>query len=367
MSDQDPLPPSAPTNEAAIPTQKRGPLFAIFAATAVLVGAGWGTLHMIEAAKYVESDNAYVAAAASTITLLTSGTIEKVYVRETQTVKAGDPLVTLESKDALLALRQAEAALDQTRRQVSTLYAQDSGLEARVAAAEAQTKAAEAQAHQARVFYTDRLALKGTGAVSDEELLAAKSAAEQADARVAAARSEMAAAQSARNANAALMGNTGVNNNPQVEAAQLRVEQARLEYERTQIKSPIAGVVTGKKIDEGNRMAAGTPVMTIVPIDDAYVYVNLKEVQLKNVRVGQTVELVSDTYGQKVVFHGRISGISGGTGSAFAIIPAQNATGNWIKVVQRVPVRVELDPQELKIYPLRVGMSMKARIRIKDK
>ena len=156
----------------------------------------------------------------------------------------------------------------------------------------------------------------------------------------------------------------GVPTNPEVVAARARYEKARLQLERTVIRAPVAGVVTSRQVQVGQRIQPGANLMTVVPVQEAFVDANFKEGQLAKVKAGQKVELVSDLYGDKVKFHGTVVGMSGGTGSAFALIPAQNATGNWIKVVQRVPVRIRLNTQELKAHPLRVGLSMEARIKV---
>ena len=178
------------------------------------------------------------------------------------------------------------------------------------------------------------------------------------------AQARAAEAQSAGQQKAAnvLVAGTSVADNPEVAAARAKLAQAELDLARTTIRSPVDGVVARKSVVVGQKVANGAPVMSIVPIQTAYVDANFKEVQLRKVRPGQSVELTSDLYCKGVKFHGKVSGLAGGTGSAFALIPAQNATGNWIKVVQRVPVRITLDPKELAEHPLRVGLSMDAVI-----
>ena len=167
-------------------------------------------------------------------------------------------------------------------------------------------------------------------------------------------------------ANQALIQGSSADTNPDVAAAKAALDQAQLDLERTVIRAPIDGVVTNRQVQVGQRVAAGSPVMTVVPLGSVYVDANFKEGQLKRVRPGQPAELVSDLYGSGVKFHGRVVGFAGGTGSAFALIPAQNATGNWIKVVQRLPVRIALDPKELSAHPLRVGLSMDAKVDVSD-
>jgi membrane fusion protein (multidrug efflux system) len=187
---------------------------------------------------------------------------------------------------------------------------------------------------------------------------------DQALAALATAKAQAAAAVGQRASNTALISGVGVSENPQVVAARVKVEQAQLDLDRTIIRSPIDGIVSRNTVEVGQRVQVGQALMSIVPIQSAYVNANFKEVQLKKVKVGQPVELTADVYGGSVKYHGKVAGLSGGTGSSMAIIPAQNATGNWIKVVQRVPVRIALNPTELKQHPLRVGMSMKAKISV---
>ena len=153
---------------------------------------------------------------------------------------------------------------------------------------------------------------------------------------------------------------------PQVMRAVARVREAALALERTRITAPVNGVVARKGVQLGQRVNAGTPLLAIVELDDAWVDANFKEVQLQRMRIGQPVALTSDLYGDDVIYHGRIKGFSPGTGAAFALLPAQNASGNWIKIVQRVPVRIALDPQELAEHPLRVGLSMHAEVDLHD-
>ena len=181
------------------------------------------------------------------------------------------------------------------------------------------------------------------------------------------AKSSQKAAQSNKAANDALIQGSNENSAPDVLVAQTRVEQAQLDLERTQIKAPFDGVVTSRKIQVGQRVAPGSVLLMVVPLSQLYVDANFKESQLENVQPGQKVTLTSDLYGDSVEYQGTVVGFSGGTGSAFALIPAQNATGNWIKVVQRLPVRIQLDPKELAEHPLRVGLSMEAKIDLTSK
>ncbi|EGU01150.1 HlyD family efflux transporter periplasmic adaptor subunit, partial [Acinetobacter baumannii] len=216
--------------------------------------------------------------------------------------------------------------------------------------------------------------LAASGAVSKEELTKAQSAVETAKAGLELAKAGLAQATSSRKAaestlaaNEALIQGVSETSTPDVQVAQAHVEQAQLDLERTVIRAPVDGVITRRNIQVGQRVAPGTSMMMIVPLNDLYVDANFKESQLKKVRPGQPVTLTSDLYGDDVEYHGKVVGFSGGTGSAFALIPAQNATGNWIKVVQRLPVRIALDPKELAEHPLRVGLSMEAKVDLSAK
>ncbi|MFV0643865.1 MAG: HlyD family efflux transporter periplasmic adaptor subunit, partial [Sphingomonadaceae bacterium] len=271
---------------------------------------------------------------------------------------------------------QAEANLAQTERRVRGLIATDSGLGAQIAsraadeeAAKANLAAARSELQKSRIDYDRRSALAASGSVSGEELTTARNARNAAEANVAAAQAMLAQARAnrssaigTRDANRALISGSGVADNPEVVAARAVLEQAQVNLERTEIRAPIDGVISKRQVQVGQRVQAGQALMAVVPVQAAYVDANFKEVQLAKVKPGQSVTLTSDLYGDDVVYHGKVVGFSGGTGAAFAVVPAQNATGNWIKVVQRLPVRIELDPKELADNPLRVGLSMTATI-----
>jgi membrane fusion protein (multidrug efflux system) len=285
-------------------------------------------------------------------------------------------LVVLDDTDARIALASAQADLATARRKVRGYLATDQSLSAQIAARDAdQVRAAATLASarsdldRTRVDLDRRKALAATGAVSGDELTRAQNA--YANAQAAYDSAKAAQVQAAANraaavgslaANTVLTDGTSVDTNPEVAAARARVDQASVDLARTVIRAPIDGVVTRRNVQAGQRVAAGAVLMQVVPVQQAYVDANFKEGQLRKVRIGQPVELEADLYGGSVKYHGTVTGLSGGTGSAFALIPAQNATGNWIKVVQRLPVRVAIDPTDLKAHPLRVGLSMKATI-----
>lgn len=313
---------------------------------ALAAGAHWTFV----GSHFVSTENAYVGAASAQMSSQVVGIVAEVPVTNTQFVREGDVLAVIDPTDADLAVAQAEADYRRTIQRVRQYYAQE-------AAAGAQQRAAEANLARARADYERRRELAETGAISGEELTATRAAFDAARANQEAARNTAAAAR-------ALTPGAGVDTHPETQAAAAALEAARLARARTIIRAPIDGVVAQLTAQIGQRVQPGAPLMIVTPIQQAYVDANFKEGQLRNVRVGQPVELHADLYGDRVTYHGRVEGIGGGTGAAFAVIPAQNATGNWIKVVQRVPVRIALDPAELSANPLRVGLSMHATIDI---
>ncbi|WP_313042262.1 efflux RND transporter periplasmic adaptor subunit [Acinetobacter sp.] len=329
----------------------------------------------------VSTDNAYVGAETASITSMVTGQVADVLVSDTQQVKKGDVLVRIDARDAEIALAQAQAELLKAKRQYKQTAANSSSLNSQIfvsddaiQSASAQVAKAQADLNKAQDELQRRQQLAASGAISKEELSTAQSAVntakasfDVAQAGLAQAKSSQKAAQSNKAANDALIQDSNENSTPDVLVAQARLQQAQLDLERTQIKAPFDGVVTRRNIQVGQRIAPGTSLMMVVPVSQLYVDANFKESQLAGVQAGQKVELTSDLYGDKVKFNGIVTGFSGGTGSAFALIPAQNATGNWIKVVQRLPVRIRLDPKELAEHPLRVGLSMEATIDLKSK
>ena len=312
---------STPIKPTTSNTKRRALLFAALAVTAVAAG-GCGLAYWEQVGShYVSTDNAYTAAEAAVVTAEIDGPVDEVRVVDSIRVKRGDVLVVLNDTDTKLALRQAEAEL---------------------ARANAQVESAKANLARSGIDLKRREALVASGSVSGDELTQVKNGASNA----------RAAMDSALAADA---------------LAQARLEKAKVDLGRTVIRSPVDGVIARRQVQLGQRVQPSAPLLSVVPVQDMYVNANFKEVQLTEVRPGQTVELVSDLYGDKVKFHGVVDGFSGGTGAAFALIPAQNATGNWIKVVQRLPVRVRLNPAELEAHPLRVGLSMAATVDLRSK
>lgn len=333
-------------------------LAAVVAGAALLYLVYW----LLVASRHVETDNAYVQASSAQVTALVSGPLTQVPIHETLPVKQGQVLAVIDPADYRLAVARARADLDQAERRVRQYFANDRALAAQTEARSSDIARAEAELRRAQVEYGRRKGLAGAGAVSGDELTAAETSLTTARASLAQARANAVAAGEQQRAANVLVAGADVASNPEVAAARARLSQAELDLARTVIRAPTDGVVTRNAVEVGQRVQPGAVLMTIVPIQRAYVDANFKEGQLRKVKVGQPVTLTSDLYGSGVKFHGRVAGFSGGTGSAFAVIPAQNATGNWIKVVQRVPVRIELDPKELADHPLRVGLTMTADI-----
>ena len=365
---------SAPGNGEAMAKRKK--LLQILAIVVITIAALWGIWYFLTQAGRVSTDNAYVGADSATVTALVPGPVKEVRVSGTQTVKKGDILVILDDADQRIAVADAEAALRQARQRYGQSSATADAARARVtargadiASARARLRDADATVAQARAELARRESIAGTGAVSAEELTAARTtlasagaARDLAAAGISSAEATRGSASGDLGAAEAVVRGTTIETAPDVAAAQARLDKAQLDLQRTVIRAPVDGVVTNRQVQVGQRIAAGAPIMIIVPVATAYVDANFKESQFKRIRMGQPVELTSDYYGGDVVYRGKVIGIAGGTGAAFSLIPAQNATGNWVKVVQRLPVRIALDPRDLKAHPLRVGLSMEATI-----
>ncbi len=345
-------PQPAPADEPVKQPGKRKALIALLAASLGLAGAAYGAYYFLDARYHVETDDAYVNGNVVQITPQVSGTVIAVNADNTQIVKAGEPLVQIDPADAKIALQQAEANLGQTVRKVHGLYVDDDKYRATIA--ERQSDLAKAQDDLRR-----RVSTGMTGAVSDEEISHARDAVKAAQAALDAARQQL-------GANRALTSNTSVDSHPDVMASAARVRDAYLAYSRTTLPAPVTGYIAQRTVQVGQRVSPGAALMSVVPLNQVWVDANFKEWQLRHIRVGQPVELTADVYGAAVVYHGRIAGFTPGTGSALALLPAQNATGNWIKVVQRLPVRIEIPPAELEKHPLRVGLSMNVDVDVKD-
>lgn len=315
---------------------------------AALVGlAGYGIYTMMSAANE-ETDDAYVAGNVTQITARDPGTVIAVHAESTQGVKAGQPLVDLDPALADAQLAAAEAELARAARTVRSGFT-------KVGTADAEIAQAEVRLAAARSDLTRREKAVSSGAISAEEVAHAGEAVRMAQANLDLARSHRADAEST-------VGGTDVAGNPAVLAAIAAVKRAAIVRSHMHLSSPVDGVVAQRAAQVGQQVAPGAPLMSVVPLRKVWVDANFRETQLANLRIGQSATLHSDAYGKKVVFHGKVIGLSAGSGAAFALLPAQNASGNWIKVVQRVPVRIALDPKELDANPLRLGLSVTVKV-----
>lgn len=354
-------------NDTVIAPNRRRKAALTLLSLAVLLGVGgYVAYETLVASRYEKTDNAYVQANVVQITPLVGGTVRAIHADDTEFVRAGQPLVSLDPADARVALEQAQSTLAQTVREVRNLYANNSTLQAQIELRQAEAQRAQAELNRLQADVARRAPLLESGAVGREEY-------EHAQAQVSATRSAATAAQAALQAareqlaaGTVLTQGVSVEQHPNVQRAAARVREAHLTLQRAEIPAPVDGWVARRNVQLGQRVAAGAPLMAVVGLQQAWVDANFKEGQLKSIHIGQPVTLVADVYGEKVEFSGRVAGLGAGTGAAFALLPAQNATGNWIKVVQRVPVRIALEAKQLAEHPLRVGLSMMVSVDVRD-
>ncbi|SAK96188.1 secretion protein HlyD family protein [Caballeronia glebae] len=342
---------------AAAPVQKPGNgkrrvLMTLIVLVIIIAAIAYGLYYFLVARFHEATDDAYVNGNVVQITPQVVGTVISVNADDTQTVKIGDPLVALDPADSKVALDQAEANLAQAVRQVRTFFVNNNQYEAQIALRKSDLSRAQDDLKR-------RMLVAQTGAVSQEEVSHAHDTVRGAQAALDSAEQELAS-------NRSLTANTTIADHPNVLAAAAKVRDSYINFARNTLPAPVTGYVAKRSVQVGQRVSPGNPLMAIVPLNAVWVDANFKEVQLKHMRIGQPVELTADLYGSSVVYHGKVIGFSAGTGSAFSLLPAQNATGNWIKVVQRLPVRIELDPKELQAHPLRIGLSMNVDVTIKN-
>jgi membrane fusion protein, multidrug efflux system len=364
MSSDNKNPSAAPSPSSSSSNPMRKKALTGVAAAVLLAGIGYGAYWALVLNHYETTDNAYVQGNVVQVTPQAAGTVVAINADDTDHVKAGQWLVRLDPADAQIALEQAEAQLAQTVREVRTLYANNRTQQAQITLRQADLVRAQSELSRMQEDVARRQPLVASGAVGREEfnhftaqVVAARSTVEAARSGVAAAREQLASSQS-------LTEGIAPQDHPSVQRAASRVREATLALKRTDLLAPVDGYVARRNVQLGQRVQAGAPMLSVIALDKVWVEANFKESQLTNLRLDQPVELTADVYGKKVVYHGVIEGLGAGTGAAFALLPAQNATGNWIKVVQRVPVRVKLDASELVDHPLRVGLSMEARVDI---
>ena len=352
---------AAPVEAPAARSRRKVALFGV-SAVVLLAGLAYGVYWALVLNHFESTDNAYVQGNVVQVTPQVAGTVIAINADDTNFVKAGQSLVKLDRADAQVALEQAEAQLAQSVRESRVLFVNNGGLKAQIAAREADLARARSDVQRAQDDVSRRAPLVATGAVGKEEfnhvssqLTVAKSSLSAAESAADAAREQLASNQS-------LTEGITVEQSPNVLRASARVREAWLALSRAELSAPVDGYVARRSVQLGQRVQAGAPLLSIIALDEVWVDANFKESQLRNLRIGQPAELIADVYGKKVAYHGTIEGLGAGTGAAFALLPAQNATGNWIKVVQRVPVRVALDPKEVQAHPLRVGLSMDVKV-----
>ena len=321
----------------------------------VVVAAGLGSAayYFLHGRWFESTEDAYVNGNVIQITPQTAGTVVDIHADNNGRVKAGQVLAELDPSDARVALEQAEANLGRTVRQVRGLYANVGGLRAEVASRRTMLERAQAD-------FERRKGLAATGAIPAEELAHAREALTAAESALAASDQQLASSH-------AMVDNTALFTHPEVKASAAALRRAYLDYARSRLLAPADGYVAQRSVQIGQRVQPGAPLMAVVPLDQLWVDANFKETQLRHMRIGQPVTLRADLYGGEVTYHGKVDGLGIGTGSAFSLLPAQNATGNWIKIVQRVPVRIALDPKELAEHPLKIGLSMHAEVDMHDR
>ncbi|WP_368928993.1 multidrug efflux MFS transporter periplasmic adaptor subunit EmrA [Mixta calida] len=341
--------PQQPANKK----KKRKGALIFLAVLFVLIGVAYLIYWALVLRHFEETDDAYVAGNQVQIMAQVSGSVNKVWFDNTDFVKKGDVLVTLDKTDAEQAFEKAQTALATSVRQTHQMMINSKQYQASIALQK--TALAQAEADLKR-----REPLGASNLIGREELQHARDA-------VATARAQLDVAVQQYNANQAMILDTSLENQPAVKQNAAALRDAWLALQRTDIRSPTGGYVSRRSVQVGAQISTTTPLMAVVPATGVWVDANFKETQLAGVRIGQPATVVSDIYGDDVVYHGKVVGLDMGTGSAFSLLPAQNATGNWIKVVQRLPVRIELDPKEVAAHPLRIGLSTLVKVDTSNK
>ena len=341
-----------PAVDPTLPYGKRRRVMLIIASIFLIVATVLLLRWLLVSRYYEETDNAYVQGNVVQITPQIAGTVVKIHVDDTDLVKAGQLLASLDPADTRVAVAQAEAQLAQTVREVRTLYTSHRQYDANLAQRQVELTRAEDDLDQ-------RKKQAATGIITKEDL-------RHAEATVNAARAAVNAAREQASSGQALIDGIGVRSHPNVKRAAAHLAEMLLAMQRSSLLAPVSGQIAKRSAQLGQRVNPGTPLMAVIQLDRLWVDANFKEAQLRNMRVGQAVTLVSDLYGSAVKYDGKIIGMGAGTGAAFALLPAQNASGNWIKVVQRVPVRIALDEKQLAEHPLRIGLSMRAEVDLHD-
>jgi membrane fusion protein (multidrug efflux system) len=339
------------TAPAARPSRRKAWLLGLLVLLLVAAGATWAWYSLV--GRWQQStDDAYVSGNVVEITPLVTGTVVSIGADDGDLVQAGQVLLQFDPSDSEVALQSAQAKLARTVRQVRGLYSNVDALKAQVQARQAELK-------KARENYNRRKVLADSGAIAAEELSHSRD-------DLSSAQSALDNAHQQLNTSTALVDDTVVSSHPEVMAAAADLRQAYLDHARTTLVAPVTGYVAKRTVQLGQRLQPGTATMAVIPLDQVWIDANFKETQLRDMRIGQPVDVIADLYGSDVKYSGTVDSLGAGTGSAFALLPAQNATGNWIKIVQRVPVRIHLDPRQLAEHPLRIGLSTVVEVDLHD-
>ncbi|MNE00475.1 Multidrug export protein EmrA [compost metagenome] len=351
MNTATPNPGTVSSEDAGNQRKRKVWLLALLVLVVVLGAAVWAW-HELYGRWNESTDDAYVNGNVVEITPLISGTVVSIGADEGDLVHEGQVLLEFDPSDAQVGLQSAEANLARAVRQVRGLYSNVDGMKAQV-----QVRKAELQTAQDN--FNRRQKLAAAGAISQEEMSHSRDS-------LASAQSALNNAQQQLNTGTALIDDTVVSSHPDVKAAAAQLRQAYLANARTTLIAPVTGYVAKRTVQLGQRLEPGTATMAVIPLDQLWIDANFKETQLRHMRIGQPVEIVADLYGSDVKYSGSIDSLGAGTGSAFALLPAQNATGNWIKIVQRVPVRIHINAQQLAEHPLRIGLSTQVDVDLHD-
>ena len=319
----------------------------------IIVAVAYGIYWFLVLRHFEETDDAYVAGNQVQIMAQVSGSVTKVWADNTDYVQKGDPLVTLDQTDAQQAFEKAQTQLAASVRQTRQQMINSKQLQASI-------EVKKTALSQAQTDLNRRIPLGAANLIGREELQHARDT-------VASAQAEPDVAIQQYNANQAIVLGTKLEQQPAVLQAATEVRNAWLALQRTKIVSPISGYVSRRSVQPGAQISSTTPLMAVVPATNLWIDANFKETQLAHMRIGQPATVISDIYGDDVKYTGKVVGLDMGTGSAFSLLPAQNATGNWIKVVQRLPVRIELDEKQLAEHPLRIGLSTLVEVNTTDR
>jgi membrane fusion protein (multidrug efflux system) len=332
--------------------RKRKVMLLVLAIVVALTAAGVWAYHEFIGRWNESTDDAYVNGNVVEITPLVTGTVVSIGADDGDLVHEGQVLINFDPNDAEVGLQSAQAKLARTVRQVRGLYSNVDGMKAQV-------NAQQAEVQKAQDNFNRRKNLAAGGAISQEELSHARD-------DLTSAQNALANAKQQLKTTSALVDDTVVSSHPDVMSAAADLRQAYLTNARSTLIAPVTGYVAKRTVQLGQRVQPGTALMAVIPLDQLWIDANFKETQLRDMRIGQPVDIESDIYGSSVKYSGTVDSLGAGTGSAFALLPAQNATGNWIKIVQRVPVRIHINAEELAKHPLRVGLSTNVEVNLHD-